>query len=48
MRSLRQSGSGTIDAIRREEAGDAFVAVAARAGVPPDRADEWFDRWRDF
>ena len=37
-----------IDTLRREEAGDAFLDLAARAGVPTDRADEWFDDWRDF
>jgi len=37
-----------IDTIRREQAGDAFVALATKAGVPNDTADEWFDDWRDF
>jgi hypothetical protein len=37
-----------IDTLRREQAGDAFLALAARAGVPAARADEWFDEWRDF
>ncbi len=37
-----------IDTLRREQAGDAFVALATRAGVPQDTADEWFDDWRDF
>lgn len=37
-----------IDTVRREEAGDAFLALATRAGVPTDRADQWFDDWRDF
>ncbi|WP_203917921.1 hypothetical protein [Rugosimonospora africana] len=37
-----------IDTLRREQAGDAFVALATRAGVPTDVADEWFDDWRDF
>jgi hypothetical protein len=37
-----------IDTIRREEAGDAFLSLAARAGVPSALADEWFDTWRDF
>ncbi|PRX17175.1 hypothetical protein [Actinoplanes italicus] len=37
-----------IDTLRREEAGDAFMNLAARAGVPPAQADEWFDTWRDF
>ncbi|MFC4072654.1 hypothetical protein [Actinoplanes subglobosus] len=37
-----------IDTIRREEAGDAFMALAARAGIPTTLADEWFDTWRDF
>jgi hypothetical protein len=37
-----------IDTVRREEAGDAFMDLAARAGVPFALADEWFDAWRDF
>jgi hypothetical protein len=37
-----------IDTIRREEAGDAFMDLAARAGVPSELADKWFDTWRDF
>jgi hypothetical protein len=37
-----------IDTLRREEAGDAFVTVAARAGVPTEQAELWFDHWRDF
>jgi hypothetical protein len=37
-----------IDTVRREEAGDAFMALAGRAGVPEDRAAKWFDEWRDF
>jgi hypothetical protein len=37
-----------IDTLRREEAGDAFIDLAARAGVPTDLADQWFDDWRDF
>lgn len=37
-----------IDTLRREEAGDAFLDLAARAGVPTDLADQWFDHWRDF
>ncbi|BCJ46943.1 hypothetical protein GCM10010168_35370 [Actinoplanes ianthinogenes] len=39
---------GIIDTLRREEAADAFFALAARAGVPDADADEWFDAWRDF
>jgi hypothetical protein len=37
-----------IDTLRREEAGDAFLDLAARAGVPTELADQWFDHWRDF
>jgi hypothetical protein len=37
-----------IDTLRREEAGDAFHILAARAGVDEDEADRWFDSWRDF
>ncbi|MDI6105503.1 hypothetical protein QLQ12_43670 [Actinoplanes sp. NEAU-A12] len=37
-----------IDTIRREEAGDAFAELAARARVPSDLAADWFDEWRDF
>ena len=37
-----------IDTIRRDEAGDAFLGLAARAGIPAEQADEWFDEWRDF
>jgi hypothetical protein len=37
-----------IDTVRREEAGEAFADLAARAGVPTDLADPWFDDWRDF
>jgi hypothetical protein len=37
-----------IDTLRREEAGDAFLDLAARAGVPTNLAGEWFDDWRDF
>ncbi|MGW0197721.1 hypothetical protein [Nonomuraea sp. NPDC003201] len=39
---------GMIDTLRREEAGDAFMALAARAGVPSGEAGSWFDEWRDF
>ncbi|GAA0422090.1 hypothetical protein Aca07nite_09540 [Actinoplanes capillaceus] len=39
---------GIVDTLRREEAGDAFVTLAARAGVPTPTADDWFDKWRDF
>ncbi|MET7337058.1 hypothetical protein [Nonomuraea sp. NPDC005650] len=39
---------GLIDTLRREEAGDAFVALATRAGVPAGEAGSWFDEWRDF
>lgn len=37
-----------IDTVRREEAGDAFVGLAVRAGVEAPLADQWFDSWRDF
>ncbi|MEV0429520.1 hypothetical protein [Micromonospora sp. NPDC050495] len=37
-----------IDTLRREEAFDAFMELAARAEVPADLADQWFDEWRDF
>ena len=37
-----------IDTLRREEAGEAFLELSARAGVPSDMADRWFDHWRDF
>lgn len=37
-----------IDTLRREEAFDAFMELAVRAGVPAHRADQWFDEWRDF
>jgi hypothetical protein len=37
-----------IDTLRREEAGEAFADLAARAGVPTDLTDQWFDAWRDF
>jgi len=39
---------GFIDTLRREQAGDAFVDLAGRVGVPADLADTWFDEWRDF
>jgi hypothetical protein len=39
---------GFIDTLRREEAGDAFSALAVRADVPAPLADQWFDDWRDF
>lgn len=37
-----------IDTLRREEAFDAFMEIAARAEVPAHLADQWFDEWRDF
>lgn len=37
-----------IDTLRREEAGDAFMNLAERAGVPGDVASDWFDEWREF
>jgi hypothetical protein len=45
---VMQRRSDFIDTVRREEAGDVFLALAARAGIPTGRADEWFDEWRDF
>jgi hypothetical protein len=37
-----------IDTTHREEVGDAFLALAGRAGVQPSVADQWLDAWRDF
>ncbi|MFE9658033.1 hypothetical protein [Micromonospora sp. NPDC006431] len=37
-----------IDTLRREEAFDVFMELAARAEVPALLADQWFDEWRDF
>lgn len=37
-----------IDTLRREEAFDAFLKLAAEAGVPPHVAEQWFDECRDF
>ncbi|MCM0678728.1 hypothetical protein NCC78_29240 [Micromonospora phytophila] len=37
-----------IDTLRREEAFDAFMELAARAEVPAHLADQWFDDWRGF
>ncbi|MEK8107271.1 hypothetical protein NKG94_22750 [Micromonospora sp. M12] len=37
-----------IDTLRREEACDAFMELAARAEVPSHLADQWLDEWRDF
>ncbi len=37
-----------IDTLRREEAFAAFLELAARAEVPAQLADQWFDEWRDF
>ncbi|WP_433435319.1 hypothetical protein [Nonomuraea sp. CA-141351] len=39
---------GLIDTLRREEAGDAFMGLAERAGVPAGEAGSWFDEWRVF
>jgi hypothetical protein len=36
-----------IDTLRREQAGDAFLDLATRAGLPTEVADQWFDDWRD-
>ncbi|MEU4218978.1 hypothetical protein [Actinoplanes sp. NPDC026623] len=37
-----------IDTMYREEAAEAFLDLAERAGVPGDEAGRWFDEWRDF
>ncbi|MFG2109876.1 NHL repeat-containing protein [Micromonospora chersina] len=37
-----------IDTLRREQAFDAFMKLAAQADVPPHLAEQWFDEWRDF
>ncbi|SDM33958.1 hypothetical protein SAMN05421874_15617 [Nonomuraea maritima] len=37
-----------IDTLRREEAADAFFALAQRLGVADSKAADWFDEWRDF
>ncbi|MGQ5259873.1 hypothetical protein ACTWLT_03850 [Micromonospora sp. ZYX-F-536] len=37
-----------IDTLRREEACDAFMGLAARAGVQADLAAQWLDDWREF
>jgi predicted CoA-binding protein len=37
-----------IDTFRREEAIEAFVALAAHAGVPTAVAKDWIDEWREF
>lgn len=37
-----------IDTLRREEAFDAFLELAARAELSAQLADQWFDEWRDF
>ncbi|MEV0896100.1 hypothetical protein [Actinoplanes sp. NPDC049802] len=39
---------GIVDTLRREEAGDAFIGLATRAGVHTGTAATWFDAWRDF
>ncbi|MEV1167596.1 hypothetical protein [Nonomuraea sp. NPDC049784] len=39
---------GLIDTLRREEAGDAFMGLAERAGVPAGEVGSWFDEWRAF
>ncbi|MBK8258645.1 MAG: hypothetical protein IPK82_39050 [Polyangiaceae bacterium] len=38
----------SIDTIRREEAGDAFMQLAEEAGVAKETAEKWFDAWREF
>lgn len=37
-----------IDTLRREEAVDAFLDLAAQAGVSSTVADRWIDEWREF
>ena len=37
-----------LDTIRREEIGEAFLQLAAGAGLDEDEAGRWFDGWRDF
>ncbi len=37
-----------LDTINREQAGDAFDDLVARAGVAKERGCEWFDEWREF
>ncbi len=37
-----------LDTVDREEIGEAFFALATRAGVDDPTAAAWFDRWRDF
>ncbi|WP_103963749.1 hypothetical protein [Nonomuraea solani] len=39
---------GMIDTTLREEAYEAFMGLAERAGVPDAEAGSWFDEWRDF
>ncbi|MEV0385996.1 hypothetical protein [Nonomuraea sp. NPDC050643] len=39
---------GMIDTVLREEAFDAFMGLARRAGVPHAEAGAWFDGWHDF
>lgn len=39
---------GELDTIRREEAAEAFLALAADCGVDDKTAGKWFDGWRDF
>lgn len=37
-----------IDTVRREEAWDVFMGLAAKAGIDTETASDWFDDWRDF
>jgi hypothetical protein len=37
-----------LDTICRDEAGEAFLALASDAGVDEPQASAWFDQWRDF
>lgn len=44
----RLDGRHGLDTVRREEAGEAFSALASSMGVDDARAEAWFDAWRDF
>ncbi len=37
-----------LDTLRREEAADAFLGLAADLGVARAMAERWFDEWREF
>jgi hypothetical protein len=39
----------SLDTIRRDESGEAFMDLAGRfSRVPPNEAAKWFDAWRNF